>query len=79
MDPKIFWKIENLIAEFEEALFGANFQDKDRYKNHINLESFIDWYLISEITKNVDSSAIFKHLFKCYVMRENQNGSFMGF
>ena len=51
-----FRYIENLIAEFEEALFGANFQDENiGYKNHINLESFIDWYLISEITKNVDS------------------------
>jgi len=51
-----FRYIENLIAEFEEALFGANFQDENTgYKNHISLESFIDWYLISEITKNVDS------------------------
>ena len=51
-----FRYIENLIAEFEGALFGANFQDENMgYKQYINLESFIDWYLISEITKNVDS------------------------
>ena len=51
-----FRYIENLIAEFEGALFGANFQDENAgYKKYINLESFIDWYLISEITKNVDS------------------------
>ena len=51
-----FRYIENLIAEFEGALFGANFQDENTgYKKYINLESFIDWYLISEITKNVDS------------------------
>ena len=51
-----FRYIENLIAEFEGALFGANYQDENAgYKKYINLESFIDWYLISEITKNVDS------------------------
>ena len=51
-----FRYIENLIAGFEGALFGANFQDENiGYKQYINLESFIDWYLISEITKNVDS------------------------
>ena len=51
-----FRYIENLIADFEEALFGANFQDENTgYKKYINLESFIDWYLVSEITKNVDS------------------------
>ena len=51
-----FRYVENLIAEFEGALFGANFQDENAgYKKYINLESFIDWYLISEITKNVDS------------------------
>ena len=48
--------IADLIADFEEALFGVNFQDESiGYKKYINLESFIDWYLISEITKNVDS------------------------
>ena len=51
-----FRYIKNLIAEFEETLFGANFQDENTgYKKYINLESFIDWYLVSEITKNVDS------------------------
>ena len=51
-----FRYIENLIAEFEGALFGANYQDENAgYKKYINLKSFIDWYLISEITKNVDS------------------------
>ena len=48
--------IADLIADFEGALFGVNFQDESTgYKKYINLESFIDWYLISEITKNVDS------------------------
>ena len=48
--------IKNLIAEFEGVLFGNNFQDENiGYRQHIDLDSFIDWYLISEISKNVDS------------------------
>jgi hypothetical protein len=48
--------IKNLIRDFEEALYGNDFQNEENgYKKYIDLESFIDWYLISEITKNVDS------------------------
>ena len=48
--------IKNLIAEFEGVLFGNNFQDENiGYRQYIDLDSFIDWYLISEISKNVDS------------------------
>jgi hypothetical protein len=48
--------IKNLIKDFEEALYSNDFQnDENGYKKYIHLESFIDWYLINEITKNVDS------------------------
>ena len=48
--------IKNLINDFEVALYSSDFQNEDiGYKQYIDLESFIDWYLISEITKNVDS------------------------
>jgi hypothetical protein len=53
-DEYIF--IKNLIKDFEEALYSNDFQnDENGYKKYIHLESFIDWYLINEITKNVDS------------------------
>ncbi len=48
--------IKNLINDFEVALYSSDFQNEDiGYKQYIDLDSFIDWYLISEITKNVDS------------------------
>ena len=44
--------IKNLIKDFEEALYSSDFQNEDiGYKQYIDLESFVDWYLISEITK----------------------------
>lgn len=48
--------IVNLIGDFESALFGANFtSESNGYRQYIDIDSFVDWFLISEITKNVDS------------------------
>lgn len=49
--------IKNHIIDFEEALFGDNFTDADLgYRAFIDLDSFIDWYLINEICKNQDAA-----------------------
>ena len=51
-----FTYIENLITNFENNLFSQNFADEATgYRQYIDMDSFIDWFLISEITKNVDS------------------------
>lgn len=48
--------IKDYINAFETALFGDNFQDPDTgYQAYIDIPSFIDWYLIQEISKTVDS------------------------
>ena len=44
------------MNEFEEVLFGNNFKDPENgYLSYIDLDSFIDWYLINEIGKSVDA------------------------
>ena len=48
--------VKDLINEFETALYSSQFKDPaSGYAKFIDMDSFIDWYLISEITKNVDS------------------------
>lgn len=48
--------VEGLFNDFESALYGDDFKDPEQgYAKFIDLDSFVDWYLISEITKNVDS------------------------
>ncbi len=48
--------VSELINEFENVLMGPQFEDPDLgYAKYIDIDSFIDWYLISEITKNQDS------------------------
>ncbi|WP_371195223.1 CotH kinase family protein [Glaciecola sp. SC05] len=61
-EPEVNWasaelaEVSAIINEFESALFASNFKDQTSgYSAYIDLDSFIDWYLISEITKNVDS------------------------
>lgn len=50
--------IKDLLEDFETALYGANFRSASSgYANYIDLDSFVDWYLISEITKNTDSQS----------------------
>ena len=48
--------IENFVNEFESVLFGNNFKDPENgYRSYIDIDSFIDWYLINEIGKSVDA------------------------
>lgn len=48
--------VKEYIKEFERVLFSNSYKVVNTgYAKYIDLDSFIDWYLISEITKNVDS------------------------
>ena len=63
-DPKIVFNsdefnlINNYINSFEAALFSEDFKNPESgYRAYIDLESFIDYYLVSEISKNQDAAA----------------------
>lgn len=48
--------IKNHIAAFENALFSNDYDDPDNgYAAFIDVDSFVDWYVISEIAKSVDA------------------------
>ena len=67
-------KISDFINEFENTLFGDNFTDTETgYAKYIDVESFIDWFLISEILKNVDSRS-FSSIYFNVVFDENNQG-----
>ena len=48
--------IESWMDEFEEALFANNYINSlgNRYSDYINLNSFTDFLLINEFSKNSD-------------------------
>lgn len=58
--------VKALVNEFENVLKSNQFKDPvNGYAKYINVDSFVDWYLISEITKNQDSrswSSIFLNI-----------------
>ena len=63
-DPK-YEQVRQHINEFETVLFSNNFADPvTGYRAYADVDSFIDWFLVNEIAKNVDAqwySSIFLH------------------
>jgi hypothetical protein len=48
--------IKNWITEFENVLKSNIFSNPtEGYQKYIDVDSFVDWYLINEITKNQDA------------------------
>ena len=48
--------IKNYVIAAESALFGNDFKDPDKgWQKYMDMESFVDWYLVNEIAKNNDS------------------------
>ena len=48
--------IENFVNRFEETLNGTNFREPDTgYRKYININSFIDFFIIYEFAKEIDS------------------------
>ena len=57
-NTEVYNYANNLINEFENVLMGPDFADPESgYAKYIDIDSFIDWYLISEIVKNQDSKS----------------------
>ncbi len=51
-----FIYIKGFIDELESVLYGDNFADPiNGYAKYLDIDSFVDWYLINEIAKNNDA------------------------
>ncbi len=54
LDQKSF--IQNVIHQFEDALNKDNFQDPfNGYRRFIDVESFVDFFILNELSNNVDA------------------------
>lgn len=48
--------IQNIVQQTEDILYGENFKDENLgWQKYIDADSFIDWYLLNEFSKNFDS------------------------
>lgn len=43
------------ITGLENILYSENWLKKDGYKKYFDMDSFVDWYLLSEFSKNYDA------------------------
>ena len=59
-----FLEEKRTILEFEESIYSGRFMEK------IEKETFVDWYLINEFTKNRDSN----FSFSCYLYMDGRTG-----
>ena len=51
-----FTYINTYINEVESVLYGSDFTDPTNgYAKYLDVDTFVDWYLINEITKNNDA------------------------
>ena len=72
-DPDLEWgsveleEIKSYVNETENILYGETFKDPDLgYSKYIDVDSFVDWYIINEISKNNDA-IFFSSVYMNYV------------
>jgi hypothetical protein len=54
--PEQYEYISNYINHIENIIYSEDFADQEEgYAKYLNVETFINWYLVNEITKNVDA------------------------
>ena len=57
--------IQGFIRDFEAALYGDDFDDPlSGYREYIDVASFIDYFIISEVSRNVDGYKKSRYLYK---------------
>ena len=57
--------IKQYVAAFENALAGDNFKDPNQgYAKYIDVDSFIDYFIANEVSKNVDAYRLSTFMYK---------------
>lgn len=48
--------VKDLFESFEQALWAKDFSEATGYPKYIDVDSFIDYYIVQELTKNIDGN-----------------------
>ena len=55
-DDDIFNYARDFVTQTDSVLFSANFKDPENgWQKYMDMDSFVDWYLINEIARNNDA------------------------
>jgi len=65
--------IKDCVDSFEVALNGANFQDPlTGYAKYVSVNSFVDYFIINELSRNVDGYRLSTYLYKEKITKGGQ-------
>ena len=75
VDGEDYNYVKNFVRRAEEALYSDQFTDEEEgYRKYMDMDSFVEWYLVNEIAKNND--AVFYT--SCYMNLERDGKLKMG-
>lgn len=67
LTPEKYEYIEKHISEFERVLYSDKFNDPVLgYNKYIDVDSFVDYYIINEFFKNTDAGLLSTYIYKDY-------------
>ncbi|MBQ2897246.1 MAG: CotH kinase family protein [Clostridia bacterium] len=65
MTPELKEAIKNEFSLFEKTLYSYDYNnEKYGYKNYIDTDSFVDYFLINELTCNYDAGSLSTYIYK---------------
>ncbi len=71
-DAQMQW-MKQYLNKVETSIYSADFKDSiNGYRKYIDVDSFVDWYLINEIAKNTDA-----RFFGSVFLTKTRNGKLM--
>lgn len=63
-DDENFNYIKDFMSEADDALFSDDFTDPENgWQQYLDMDSFVDWYLVNEIAKNYDALCLYTSCF----------------
>lgn len=65
LTPELTEAVRQDFSDFEKMLYSYDFDNSDTgYKNYLDLESFVDYFLINEFTCNYDAGWLSTYMYK---------------
>lgn len=65
MTPELKESIKNEFSLFEKTLYSYDYNnEKHGYKNYIDVDSFVDYFLINELSCNYDAGSLSTYIYK---------------
>ena len=60
---EISW-VTKRISDFERALYQEDFAEKGDYLNYIDVDNFVDYYIINEVFMNIDAGSVSTYVYE---------------